>query len=245
MRKLILSGAVAMLTLVLAGVATATLTQISKITLTATRAGQPTGVRLHVQSIDAGAPQPAAMTRVTISFPKGTRFDLNTSRLRKCAVPDKQLRDQFGRKCPKGSLIASGKGSLNTFPLPSGLTKTPNEVPVTVTAYLGRANIILVLKPTVTAYKSMITVLHATVSGATLTVKLPKLMWGADKKAQPPFPGVRVVVVLLRLSVPAVGRGSNALITSGRCTARKFVVTSVFTYADGKRLTRKSSSACR
>jgi hypothetical protein len=57
------------------------------------------------------------------------------------------------------------------------------------------------------------------------------------------------VLVSLKLyvpavGVPAVGAGSDALITAGRCTAGRFRVVERFAYADHEPVRLQSSSAC-
>jgi hypothetical protein len=85
-------------------------------------------------------------------------------------------------------------------------------------------------------------VIRGGVSGSTLTIPLPRTLLGASKKYH--FPGVEMVLVSLKLSAPALGSGPNALITAGRCTSHRFVVTSQFVYADHSRRTLTSSSSC-
>ena len=52
---------------------------------------------------------------------------------------------------------------------------------------------------------------------------MPRLVWGKL---------IDVVLVSLKLQVPAMGSGSSALITAGHCTAGRFMVAQHFVYAD-------------
>jgi hypothetical protein len=65
-----------------------------------------------------------------------------------------------------------------------------------------------------------------------------------DAGKSPGFPGVTVVLVALKLNVPALGSGGSALITAGKCQAHEFVVKSHFLYADHSTLDLQSSSRC-
>jgi hypothetical protein len=109
-----------------------------------------------------------------------------------------------------------------------------------VTAYAQSADrILLDLAPTLPGATPII--IHATVSGSTLTMAVPRVVLGkADG-----FAGITAVLVALKLRIPALGRGRDALILAGRCTAHQFVVISRFIYADRSRLTVRRASPCR
>jgi len=81
---------------------------------------------------------------------------------------------------------------------------------------------------------TMRTIIHATVSGSKLTIPVPT----------PVVSTIKVVLVALKLNVPAKGSGTNALMTAGKCSAHKFVVKSHFVYVDGSTFNTTSSSAC-
>ena len=238
MRKSITTIAVAVLALALASVAFAKFTQVANVTLTAHKGGQSTGIKADVHSSDATAKgqKPRSSTKLVISFPAGTKFNLRTGLRRTCGLSDKQLSNLFGPKCPAKSQIGTGTADINAWPI----TPPPNGH---VTAYIGTANkIVLVLTPTLNAYKSQITVIRGSISGSSLTIPVPQTMIGADKKSS--FPGVSAVLTRLKLSVPAVGSGRSALVTAGRCTAHKFVVKSHFAYRGHSSVDVQSSSAC-
>jgi hypothetical protein len=52
------------------------------------------------------------------------------------------------------------------------------------------------------------------------------------------------VIASLKLSVPAMGSGADALLTAGTCTRGRFVVSSLFTYADHSTLRLHTSARC-
>jgi hypothetical protein len=77
-------------------------------------------------------------------------------------------------------------------------------------------------------------VIRATTSGPKLTIPVPS----------PTVAGSRVVLVSLKLNVPARGSGKTALVTAGKCSAHSFVVKSHFVYTDGTQVDLQSSSPC-
>jgi hypothetical protein len=248
MRKWTTTIAVAVVALVLASVALAKFSQTSNVNLTAHRAGQSTGIKADVRSRDATAPgqKPKSAARLVITFPAGTRFNLRTGLRRTCTLSNKQLSNEFGPACPSKSLIGTGSADVNAMPI----TPAPDG---RIRAYIAGANkLVLVLKPTLNAYKSQITVIRGSVSGSSLTIPVPQAVIGAcgishQPKCSDPkttFAGVTAVLVSLKLTVPALGSGRNALITAGRCTAHRFAVKSHFVYANHSRLDVVSSSSC-
>jgi hypothetical protein len=160
-------------------------------------------------------------------FPANTKFNLRTPLVKPCTLSDKQLTAQFGPSCPSRSQIGTGSAVANAAPLAS-------TVNAGLKSYIGKSNqIILVLKPRLPGTATI--VIRTTVSGSKLTIPIPRLVFGGL---------VTVVVVSLKLNVPALGRGRSALITAGRCTVHKFFVKSHFVYADHSTLDLQSSSAC-
>ena len=235
MRKWLLAAAVAVLALALASGAGANFTQTSDVTLTGHHAGRSTGITSDVNASDRTAPgqKPKAARQLTITFPAGTQFSLKTSLVTTCTLTDKQLTTAFGPSCPRQSQIGTGTAEANASPLAQAVTAR-------VRAYVAASHeILVVIKPTSLPGAPTI-VIRATVSGATLTILFPRLILGKGAG----FPGVTVVLVGLKLNVPAVGSGKSALITAGRCTAHAFVVTSQFVYADHSVLDLRSSSRC-
>jgi hypothetical protein len=81
---------------------------------------------------------------------------------------------------------------------------------------------------------TMRTIIHATAAGPKLTIPVPT----------PVVSTIKVVLVSLKLNVPAKGSGTKALITAGKCTAHKFPVKTHFVYVDGSTFDATSSSAC-
>lgn len=230
MRKTTAATAILVLVLATAGAALAAFSQYAKVSFTAKKAGQSTGLVSDLHSSDPTAPggKPKAARNVVMTFPSGTKFNLGTSLVTRCTLSDKQLANQFGPSCPKKSLIGTGKAVANASPLVA-------KVDANVTAYVRSAKqMVLVVKPTNPALASQINVIHADVSGSKLTIPIPPI------KAA----GISVVLTSLKLTVPKVGSGGRALITAGRCVRKQFVVTVNLTYADHSKYVAKSTSPC-
>jgi hypothetical protein len=240
MRRWILAGAIAALTLVLAGVAVANFTQVSKIALTTHTPGQSTGINASVRSSDPAAVglKPKRATELVIAFPANTRFNLLSSMVSACTLSDKQLTTPFGPSCPSGGKIGSGSAVLNAMPIQPALDAQ-------VKAYVHGANsIMIVLYPNQKVLPgSPPIIVHAGVSEPRLVIPLPHVVYGKGTGKFKSFPGVTAVIVSLKLNIGAIGSGHDALITAGSCTAHTFVVKSRFTYAD--RSTRELISRSR
>jgi hypothetical protein len=220
---------VGVLALTLAALALGAFTQVAKVTLTAHRSGRSTGVTVYVAASDPTAHQPRSVRRLVITFPAGTRFDLASTRLKTCRLTDKQLTTAFGPVCPRASRVGTGTVSnsiSNGFPLSADAAH--------VSAYdRGTNRLVLVVRPVLSSLP--VEIIHASVSGAKLTIVVPRLIYGKLAK---------VVLASLKLFVPALGSGHDALITVGRCTKGKFTFRERFTYADHAPVELGSSSAC-
>ncbi len=219
---------IAILVLATAGAALAAFTQVSQVTLTAHKAGQSTGITSSIHSSDPTAPgaKPKSATRLLLTFPTGTTFNLATSLIKPCTYTDRQLATAFGPSCAANSKIGSGSAIANAAPLAS-------KVNASVAAFVRSAGeMVLVVKPALPGAPTI--VIDATVSGSKLTIPIPNIK----------LAGISVVLVALKLNVPALGSGRQALITAGRCSSHAFVVTSHFVYTDGSTLMLSSSSAC-
>jgi hypothetical protein len=170
-----------------------------------------------------------------ITFPAATRFNLATALIKVCRLTDKQLQTQFGPVCSRASQIGSGTAVINAAPLAA-----PINAPVK--AYdRGADQLILVLRPVITSVKpplrlpAPVEVIHVFASQSKLTVVVPRVIYGKL---------IPAVLVSLKLYLPALGTGGDALITAGRCRAGRFSVSERFTYADHAPVRLQSSSAC-
>ena len=222
MRKWLTIAATAVLSLVLAGVALADFSQSSNIVLTAGHAGKSTGIKADIHSTTSPGEAPKAAKLVVLTFPAGTKFGLG--HVAACKLSDSQL--TAGKSCPAKSLIGTGSATASAFPL-------PQPILAGVKAYAAGPNkMVLVVKATSPVPQTLI--IRVTTSGAKLTIPVPS----------PTVAGFKVVLVSLTLNVPARGSGKTVLITAGRCSGGRFIVTSHFAYADGSQADLQSSSPC-
>jgi hypothetical protein len=222
MRKWITIAVTAVVSLVLAGVALADFSQTSNVYMTATHAGKSTGIKADIHSTTSPGEAPKAAKLVVITFPAGTKFGL--SHVKPCTLSDGQL--TAGRSCPSTSRIGAGSATASAFPL-------PQPILAGVKAYAAGSNkMVLVVKATSPIPQTL--VIRATASGAKLKIPVPS----------PTVAGFKVVLVSLKLNVPARGSGNTALITAGKCTAKSFIVKSHFVYTDGSQTDLQSASPC-
>ena len=234
MRRFPIAIAVVLAALWLAAVALAAFHQTAAITLTTHTAGRSTGIVAALHSSDPTAPgaKPKSTTRVAITFPRGTTFNLRTSLVARCRLTDRQVTTPFGPACPAKSQIGSGTAQANASPL-------QQAVNAGVTVYVHSADqILLDLTPSLPGATPII--IHATVSGSMLTMGVPQVVLG---KAHG-FAGITAVLVSLKLRIPPLGHGHDALILAGRCTAHQFLVTSRFAYTNRSQLTLRRTSSC-
>ncbi len=223
MRKSILGAGVCALALILASVAiAAAFTQVANVAFTTTKAGKSTGITADIHSVFDRSKAPKAATKLTLSFPAGTKFNL--SHVKACTLSDKQLTS--GKSCPSASQVGTGSAVASPYPLPDAKAK--------VKAYVA-SKTEMVLIVTVTKPIKQTTVIHENVSGANLNVPVPT----------PKVDGFKVVLIGLKLNVPARGSGRKALITAGKCVAGKFTFKSHFKYADGSKTVVTSTSPCK
>lgn len=201
-------------------------TQTSNITLTATRAGKPTGLKAALQSADPGAVQPQGLKVLTITLPGGTKFNFKTTAIKQCKASEVEIKATLGGACPAKSQIGTGTAVANAAPV------IPT-IPENVKAYAGTNQIVFLFTPA--AASGQILVLYGKVAANKVTTEVPVLQAG----------GLNIVITALDLTVKTIGSDGKAFITAGKCTAGKFTVHAHFLYQTGATLTRTSSSRCK
>ena len=200
--------------------------QSSVITLTATKAGKPTGLKASIESSDPGAVQPQGLKTLTITLPTGTKFNFKSKSIKQCTAPEVEIKATLGKACAAKSEIGSGAAIANGAPvLP--------VIPENAVAYAGKNQIVFLLTPA-TAGGGQVLVLYGKVAANKVTTNVPVINAG----------GLNVVITALKLTVKNIGTGTNAFITAGKCSAGKFVVKSGFLYQTGATLALSSSSKC-
>jgi hypothetical protein len=216
---------IAMFSLASFAYASSQFTQTAKITLTATKAGKPTGFKASLLSADPGALQPQGLKKLTITLPTATKFNFRSSAIKQCKASDIEITATLGSACPSKSRIGSGTATANGAPV------IP-LIPENAKAYVGKNQIIFLLTPAASA--GQVLVLHGKVSANKVTTEVPVINAS----------GLNVVITSLNLTVKTVGSGTKAFITAGKCTGGKFVVKSSFLYQGGATLAIPSSSKC-
>lgn len=205
--------------------ASAQFTQSSNITLTATKAGKPTGFKASLLSADPGAIQPQGLKTLTILFPTGTKFNFKSTAIKQCKASDIEIKATLGSACSSKSRIGSGSALANGAPV------IP-VIPENATAFAGKGQIVFLLTPKASA--GQILVLHGVVSANKVTTQVPVINAG----------GLNVVITALDLTIKKLGAGKQAFVTAGKCVKGKFTVKSSFVYQTGTPLTITSSSKC-
>lgn len=201
-------------------------TQTANVTLTATRAGKPSGLKASLLSADPGAVQPQGLKTLTITLPTGTKFNFKSTALKQCRASEVEIKATLGSACSAKSKIGSGSAIADGAPvLPT--------IPENAVAYAGANQIIFLLTPA-SAGAGQVLVLYGKVSANKVTTAVPVINAG----------GLNIVITSLDLRVKTIGAGKQAFITAGRCTGGKFVVKSGFVYQTGAPLTISSSSKC-
>ncbi|HXD53735.1 MAG TPA: hypothetical protein VN618_03190 [Solirubrobacteraceae bacterium] len=205
--------------------ASAQFTQTSNITLTAKKAGKPTGFKASLLSADPGAVQPQGLKTLTITFPAGTKFNFKSRAIAVCKAGDTEIVATLGSACKAKSVIGSGTAVANGAPVIPA-------IPEKAKAFAGKNEIVFLLTPAGSAGQTL--VLHGKVSGNKVTTQVPVINAG----------GLNVVITALDLTIKTIGQGKNAFVTAGKCTGGKFAVKSAFAYQTGATQTITSSSSC-
>ncbi len=201
-------------------------TQTANVTLTATKAGKPSGLKASLLSADPGAVQPQGLKTLTITLPAKTRFDFKSTAIKQCKASEVEIKATLGSACPAKSKIGSGTAVANGAPvLPT--------IPEKAVAYAGANQIVFLLTPA-SPGAGQVLVLYGKVSANKVTTAVPVIDAG----------GLNVVITALDLTVKTIGSGKQAFITAGSCTGGKFVVKSGFAYQTGAALAITSSSKC-
>ncbi|HEY7890598.1 MAG TPA: hypothetical protein VIC05_00150 [Solirubrobacteraceae bacterium] len=219
--------AIAMLAMTGIALASAQFKQTAKVTLTATKPNQSSGVKAVILSEDPGAPfaQPQGLKVLKLTFPVKTKFNFHSKALAQCKASEPEIKATKGAACPVKSKLGTGSANANGAPvLPA--------IPEAVAAFAGNNEVILYLEHK--ALGGVDLILHAKVSSNKLTVEVPELKQGP----------VNIVLTELKLTIKAIGKGTNTFIKAGKCIKKRFVVTSSFLYQTGANSTLTSSSRC-
>lgn len=236
MRKsltVVLCGA---LVLAIAAVAQAALTQTFELKFTTKKPKASTGFVSKLTSRDPAVKKTPAVSKVVITFPKGTKTDTSTYPV--CKATFANLVKPNGNKLCSKSQLGSGSAIVNAYPLPLG-PKNDGIVPAKVFAFNIKNGIIFLAQNSVAPQA-----FSGTVRGNVLTVNVPPL----------PPPNDPAVLTDFVLNVKAksvkVGKGrrakrKNYATTPSTCPkSGKWTTTAVFTYTGAPGKTIKWDTPC-
>lgn len=177
MRKSLVAALCGVLVLAIAAVASAAISQSFELKFTTKKRKAGTGFISTLSTRDPAAPnqKPAAVNRVVITFPKGTKTDTSTYPVCKVPAPYVALTktkpsaaETKQIKACKRAIIGSGKAIVNAKPITS--VGNNGIVPATVTAYNIKNGIIFVAKNAVAPQA-----FAGKIKGNVLTVIVPAL----------------------------------------------------------------------
>ena len=230
MRKSIVLALVGTLSLALAAAAVASSQfQYSfKTTFTQKHPAKSTGFKTDIETSDPGAPNgiPKATNVITVSFPKGTKF--NTAALPRCNATAQNTSPVTNGACDKAKV---GTGH--------SVVQAPNlgAIPGTITAYNAKNAIIFFVQS-----KLGSTTLPVVLKG---TLKGSKLVTNVGSQV-PSVGGLKLVITTFQLNIGAHKKGKKLYATTPKtCTGGKWVVNAHVTYDDGTSADYPSApSAC-
>ena len=119
--------AIGMLSIASLAYASAQFTQTANVTLTAVKAGKPTGLKAALLSTDPGAVQPQGLKTLTIALPSATKFNFKSSAIKQCKASDIEIKATLGSACPAKSVV--GSGTVGPDPITAGSSPGNSAVP--------------------------------------------------------------------------------------------------------------------
>jgi hypothetical protein len=105
-KKILVGGVVAVVALLLRGAAYAAVTVTFKASVSPSKAGKPTALKVSILSNDPAAEQPPIMNRIVIKLDGKAKF--NPSKFKRCKLSSLQAKGPKG--CPSASKIGTGNG---------------------------------------------------------------------------------------------------------------------------------------
>lgn len=228
MRRWPIAAAVAGLALALAGVALAAFYQHGSVRLTATKAGQSSGISASLSSGDPSGKAPWSAKTVKITLPTGTAFGL--SHFKACTLSANQI--QGGKSCPPNTKIGTGSATA-TLDVNGKATGSFNSS--SANAYVAGPKSMIIVVKTPVGKTTTTVVIKATTSGNVLSIAVPSLKEGS-------YP---VVLTSFALNVPPkTGTNNTPLIKAGKCVNNRFEVETHFSYTNGKTKDLQTNSFC-
>jgi len=236
LRKSLIAVLCGALVLGIAAVASAAVTQTFELKFTTKKPKSSTGFLSKLTTRDPSVIKTPAVSKVVITFPKGTKLDTSTAPY--CKATFAALARKGGEQLCKSSQIGSGSAIVNAKPLPVG-AKLDGIVNAKVYAF-NKKNAIIFLAQNSVAPQAF----AGTVRGNVLTVNVPPL----------PPPNDPAVLTDFSLNVKArsvkVGKGRHAkrknyATTPSTCPkSGKWTTTAKFTYTGAPGKTLKWDTPC-
>jgi len=156
---------------------------------------------------------PASKTTAgTIKITIPSTLKLSTKGLPQCTASDDDIVASLGSVCRKSK---AGSGAAN-----AQLVNTGQNVAFTVTAYVGKNELLFLLKSSIG--NNYVT--HGKIKGSTLTITI-----GPD--LQQPAPGLYAALINLKTSL-TFKKGNNFLLSSNGCKSKKHTVKVTVGYAN-------------
>jgi len=213
MRKLTLPLALLAVLALAASALAATNASKFDLGLTTKKPGKSTGFKFDVAFANTGGnPVPAALTKFTISLPKGSKF--NGAGAPQCKAADKDLDAKQSAACPANTFVGSGKASA----VPAG-----GGAPIQTTVKIanGKSG----------RFEFFIAVGGNDVTGFRATAKGSKL---TSQALTGTLPG-GVIVTSLKGSIKKKSKdGKNLITTPKKCPkSKKWKFSGNFKFADG------------
>jgi hypothetical protein len=190
-------------------------------TYTKTHPGVATGLRYRVALQEQGAKAPV-VERLDLTFAKGSRVDLGA--VKACRATDAEIQQQGPGACPAKGRIATGKAKVHVG------GPSPLELAASVSA-TGTRGVAVVLANGATVVR----ILRGTLSGRTLTVRIPALTIGET----------RVALVAFDLDIAGGTASRPVFRTPKTCTPAGWDVTYAPTFVSSGRVKLVDSTRCR
>lgn len=192
-----------------------------RVTFTSSTSGHSTGLHIDVRLGDpvGSHHKPLQLTSARIHLPTGTV--IATSTRQECTAPDPELQVAGTLACPSASKVGSGSLAAET-----GVGAPVDPLVGDDTVFNGTNELIeVVTAPGTPAPAAGVD--HLTISGSTLTAHPPTVPGGP--------PDYRTDISRITFTIPAVGSGDHAYITTPTVcpSSGHWRTVATFTFADG------------
>jgi hypothetical protein len=234
LRKPFIALLAGVLTLAIAGTATAAFQQTADISFTRPSADSSTGISSSLTASDPEAPngKPKSASRVVVNFPRGTKFNYRVRPV--CTANAQEIQQTDGAVC-RSAQVGTGTAVANIAPLQLPPTNT-SEVTLSIKAYNARNALFFYLVPTGSVGNPL--VLKGSLRGNKLTTSVPKI-------EAVPNTGIFAVLTSFKLVTKRYQKSGDFYASTPSSCNGRWVATSDFTYEDGSTAKVTSEQPCR